>query len=183
MILIFVKKAILLIAKNDYKLEFFANTLFIKFMAHNTYSARMNTRCSSQVDRWNEENKLGFVYDCDTGFRLDSGTWAEPDGAFVSFFKASLEQQLAWKGIANVTPTFLWEMLSNEDDLDKEIAKMEKIWQAQPDFESGLLIDPFTKKYYYYEKTQEKPRICDFSVHFSTSFLPNLIIDNFLVYC
>jgi Uma2 family endonuclease len=165
------------VANSKQLMEYFFQTLFIKYMAHDKRSGRFNVRFTTEFENWNQETLSGLVYDSNIGIRIDDGSWRVPDGCFVSFFTASLQEQLSGGAFLEEMPDFLWEIVSDPNDLEKEKLKMKEIWAEQEGFVCGLLIDPFSKNYWLYEKGRKDPSQYGFFSVFSHSSLPKLRID------
>jgi Uma2 family endonuclease len=169
-------------ANPEHRIEYYFNTLFVRYMAHKNKAGRFNSKMAQIFENWNDIEQLGMIYDADTGVLLDNGKWGEPDGCFVSFFTASLQEQMSWRTYIEQTPDLLWEVVSDQRNLEQEKYKMQHVWAEQEGFSCGLLIDPFGKDYWVYEKGRKYPSQYGFSTAFTHSSLPNLRIDFQAIY-
>lgn len=164
--------------QNTLKTEFFDHTLFIKFMAHNHNISCFNDTFHGEMYVWNRTHKLGRLYDCDCGFKLSSGSWLEFDGSWIAFSKASGAEQVAWKsGKMEVVPTFFWEIISNPNDLEKDLKKIIRICLKEFGFEEAIVADPFEKLYHHFKKGSETATIYRFDVPFRSTNLPELVLN------
>jgi len=83
-----------------------------------------NAGLTAQVWIWNDQNKLGKVFDSSGGFKLPNGANRSPDAAWVKLERwnaLSLEQQ---KKFPPLCPDFVVELLSPSDSLKETQDKM-----------------------------------------------------------
>jgi Uma2 family endonuclease len=83
-----------------------------------------NAGLTAQVWIWNEQNKLGEVFDSSTGFKLPNGANRSPDAAWVKLerWKALTPEQQ--KKFPPLCPDFVVELLSPSDSLKETQDKM-----------------------------------------------------------
>jgi Uma2 family endonuclease len=85
-----------------------------------------NAGLTAQVWIWNEQNKLGEVFDSSTGFKLPNGANRSPDAAWVKLerWKALTPEQK--KKFPPLCPDFVVELLSPSDSLKETQDKMKE---------------------------------------------------------
>ncbi|WP_019502578.1 Uma2 family endonuclease [Pseudanabaena sp. PCC 6802] len=102
-----------------------------------------NSDVNGQLWYWNQQTKLGKVYDSSTGFRLPNGATRSPDAAWITVgrWQALLPEQR--KKFLPLCPDFAVEIRSESDRLDTIQAKM--LEYLANGLRLGWLIDSKTK--------------------------------------
>lgn len=83
-----------------------------------------NAGLTAQLWIWNQQNKLGKVFDSSTGFKLPNGADRSPDASWIKLERwnaLTAEQQRKFPPIC---PDFVVELLSPSDSLPETQAKM-----------------------------------------------------------
>jgi Uma2 family endonuclease len=115
-------------------------------------SGFINIKIAHQLETWNEENKLGLVFDSSTGFTLPDQSVKSPGASWLSLEKwrqLKAEQQ---EKFAPVCPEFVVELKSKNDRLEDLQAKMES-W-VENGAQLGWLIVPELATVYIYAAGQ-----------------------------
>jgi Uma2 family endonuclease len=102
-----------------------------------------NSDINGQLWYWNQQTKLGKVYDSSTGFRLPNGATRSPDAAWITLarWQALLPEQR--KKFLPLCPDFAIELRSESDNLDTIQKKMQEY--LANGLLLGWLIDSKTK--------------------------------------
>ncbi len=85
-----------------------------------------NAGLTAQLWLWNQQNKLGKVFDSSTGFKLPNGADRSPDAAWINLERwhtLTVEQQRKFPPLC---PDFVVELLSPSDSLPEAQAKMQE---------------------------------------------------------
>jgi Uma2 family endonuclease len=85
-----------------------------------------NAGLTAQLWFWNQQNKLGKVFDSSTGFKLPNGADRSPDAAWIKLERwnsLTVEQQRKFPPLC---PDFVVELLSPSDSLPEAQAKMQE---------------------------------------------------------
>lgn len=138
-------------------------------------SGKLNMSLAAQVWYWNQQYKLGVVFDSSTGFKLSNGAIRSPD---VSWIKQERWNDLTpeeQRGFAPIDPDFVIELMSPTDDLDELQQKMSEYIDCG--IKLGWLINPDSKQVEIYRPSQDKEvRDCPTSLN-GENILPELILD------
>jgi Uma2 family endonuclease len=94
----------------------------------------------------------------------------------VSFIRSELLKELMGHAAITIPPTFCIEIVSAPAGLKKDLEKMKNDWMAAGT-ELGMVIDPFSKKYYIFEQGKEGFEQWTFDQNFGHELLPDLNID------
>jgi Uma2 family endonuclease len=89
-------------------------------------TGKRNAKLNARFVNWNEQSKLGEVFDSSTCFKLPNGADRSPDAAWV--------QQDRWDGLTTeqkekfppIAPDFVLELMSPSDKLETAQAKMQE---------------------------------------------------------
>ncbi|GAX40469.1 hypothetical protein NIES4075_14350 [Tolypothrix sp. NIES-4075] len=76
-----------------------------------------NAGLTAQVWIWNEENKLGKVFDSSTGFKLPNGADRSPDASWIKLERWNALTQKQQTRFLPLCPDFVVELLSPTDSL------------------------------------------------------------------
>ena len=85
-----------------------------------------NAGLTAQVWIWNDQNKLGEVFDSSTGFKLPNGADRSPDVAWVSLERWNALTPEQQKKFPPICPDFVVELLSPSDSLKETQDKMKE---------------------------------------------------------
>jgi Uma2 family endonuclease len=89
-------------------------------------SSNRNAGITGQLWLWNEESKLGTIFDSSGGFKLPNGADRSPDAAWIPSERwdaLTKEQQIRFLPLC---PDFVIELLSPSDSLKQTQAKMKE---------------------------------------------------------
>lgn len=138
---------------------------------------------SASLVQWARSKKNGNVYSDPTEYEIDDPERPGkrfrriPDISFVSFNSASKEEQKSWKGSIPVPPNLVIEIVSAPKGLKSDLQKMETVWMKNG-ADVGLVICPYTKTIYIFEKNHAGYSTQDIHSDFSHPLLPGYT-DNF----
>lgn len=85
-----------------------------------------NAGLTAQLWIWNEQNKLGKVFDSSTGFKLPNGADRSPDAAWVKQERWDILTQEQKEKFIPLCPDFVIELLSPSDSLKVAQEKMQE---------------------------------------------------------
>ncbi|MFQ5855084.1 MAG: Uma2 family endonuclease [Anaerolineae bacterium] len=119
-------------------------------------SAR-NTKLTSQVDRWAEEDGSGVVFDSSGGFDLPSGATRAPDVAWVKRSRLTTLAPEEKQRFLPLCPDFVIELRSPSDSLSTVQDKMEEYLANGAKL--GWLIDPAGRRVYVYRPGADVERL------------------------
>ncbi len=112
-----------------------------------------NAGLTAQLWIWNEQNKLGKVFDSSTGFKFPNGANRSPDAAWVKQERWDILTQEQKEKFIPLCPDFVIELLSPSDSL--QVAK-EKMQEYQDNGTSlGWLINRKSRQVEIYRLGQE----------------------------
>lgn len=83
-----------------------------------------NAGLTAQVWIWNEQNKLGKVFDSSTGFKLPNGADRSPDASWIKLERWNALTQKQQTRFLPLCPDFVVELLSPTDSLRDTQQKM-----------------------------------------------------------
>ncbi|MDF0553938.1 Uma2 family endonuclease [Kamptonema sp. UHCC 0994] len=85
-----------------------------------------NAGLTAQIWIWNNQNKLGEVFDSSTGFKLPNGANKSPDAAWVKLERWNALTPEQQKKFPPLCPDFVVELLSPSDSLKETQNKMKE---------------------------------------------------------
>jgi Uma2 family endonuclease len=138
-------------------------------------SGRKNGRLFGQVWNWNEQTKLGVVFDSSTGFKLSNGATRSPDVSWIELFRWNSLTARQQRGFAPIDPDFVIELMSPTDDLLELQQKMSEYMACG--VRLGWLINPDEKQVEIYRQGQEKQVLSSPISLSGQDFLPGLTVD------
>ncbi len=144
---------ILAIANRDLRLERTANGELIIMPPTGGNTGKRNAQLSAQFVFWNNQTKLGEVFDSSTAFRLPNGADRSPDVSWVKIERwnqLTLEQQETFPPLC---PDFVVELRSRTDTMESLRRKMQEY--LDNGIHLGWLIDPKNKIVEIYKPEQE----------------------------
>ncbi len=101
----------------DLRLELTAQGEVIAMPPTGSETGANNASLTSRFTWWNEQNKLGVVFDSSSGFRLPNGAIRSPDVAWVRRERWQNLSPDERQGFAPLCPDFVVELLSPSDEL------------------------------------------------------------------
>ena len=117
-------------------------------------SGKFNVSLAAQLWNWNNQSKLGVVFDSSTGFKLSNGAIRSPDVSWLELTRwDSLNLQQKRK-FAPIEPDFVIELLSPTDDLTELQQKM--LEYRSCGVRLGWLINPDEKQVEIHRQGQDK---------------------------
>ena len=115
-------------------------------------SGRRNASLTFQLYRWNDQTKLGVVFDSSTGFKLPNGADRSPDAAWVRQDRWDALTPKQQERFPPLCPDLAIELLSPTDSLSEIQAKMQEYRANGASL--GWLIDPKTRRVEVYRPDQ-----------------------------
>ena len=116
------------------------------------FTGGFNSRVTTELGIWNNENQLGEVFDSSTGFTLPNGAVRSPDVAFVLREKWDALPEDELETFGHVCPDFVIEIRSKSDGLPYLQDKMKEF--IANGTKLGWLIDRFDNKIHIYKADQ-----------------------------
>ncbi|MCW6051738.1 Uma2 family endonuclease [Microcoleus sp. A2-C5] len=89
-------------------------------------TSNSNAGLTAQVWIWNEQNKLGKVFDSSGGFKLPNGANRAPDAAWVTLERWNALTSEQKKKFPPICPDFVVELMSPSDSLKETQDKMKE---------------------------------------------------------
>ncbi|MBD2743195.1 Uma2 family endonuclease [Coleofasciculus sp. FACHB-1120] len=112
-----------------------------------------NAGLTAQLWIWNEQNRLGKVFDSSTGFKLPNGADRSPDAAWVKLERWDALTQQQREKFPPICPDFVVELLSPSDSLKVAQEKMKEYRENGTVL--GLLINRKSEQVEIYRQGQE----------------------------
>lgn len=103
-----------------------------------------NSELTTDLTIWNRQEKLGYVYDSSTGFRLPNGATRGPDAAWVAAERRNALTPAQRKGFPPLCPDFVVELMSESDSARETSEKMQEY--IDNGARLGWMIDPRTEE-------------------------------------
>jgi Uma2 family endonuclease len=132
----------LCVANEERRLEFTANGELIIMPPTGGESGISNAGLTAKLYNWNEQTKLGKVFDSSTEFRLPNGAKRCPDASWVLQERWEALPRDERKRFPPLCPDFVVELRSETDSLEQLRSKMGE-YRANG-ARLGWLIDPQT---------------------------------------
>jgi len=117
-------------------------------------TGRYNAKLTTRFVLWNEQTKLGEVFDSSTCFRLPNGAERSPDVSWIEISRWNELSLAQREKFPPITPDFVLELMSPSDSLNQTQAKMEEYMNAG--VKLGWLIDRKTRRVEIYRQGQPK---------------------------
>jgi len=89
-------------------------------------ASNRNAGLTAQIWIWNEQNKLGKVFDSSTGFKLPNGADRSPDASWVTLERWNALTSEQKKKFPPICPDFVVELMSPSDSLKETQDKMKE---------------------------------------------------------
>ncbi|MBD1879503.1 Uma2 family endonuclease [Coleofasciculus sp. FACHB-T130] len=112
-----------------------------------------NAGLTAQLWIWNEQNRLGKVFDSSTGFKLPNGADRSPDAAWVKLERWDALTQQQREKSPPICPDFVVDLLSPSDSLKVAQEKMKEYRDNGTVL--GLLINRKSEQVEIYRQGQE----------------------------
>ncbi|AFY47668.1 hypothetical protein Nos7524_1802 [Nostoc sp. PCC 7524] len=169
----------LCIANNEWRIELTAAGELIIMPPTGGESGIRNSGLTAKLYNWNEQAKLGKVFDSSTEFHLSNGAFRSPDVAWVKTERWEALTAEQKKRFPPLCPDFVIELRSETDSLKTLRAKMQEY--QDNGVRLGWLIDPQTPLVEIYRPSVEVETI-NFSVEqppqlSGEDVLPGLVLD------
>lgn len=132
----------LCVANEEWRLELTANGELIIMPPTGGESGISNAGLTAKLYNWNEQTKLGKVFDSSTEFRLPNGAKRCPDASWVLRERWEALPRDDRKRFPPLCPDFVVELRSETDSLEQLRSKMREY--RTNDARLGWLIDPQT---------------------------------------
>lgn len=107
-----------------------------------------NAKLTIQLGIWNENSRLGEVFDSSTGFKLPNGAERSPDLAWIRKDRWEALTPAERKRFAPIAPDFVLELRSEDQNLAYLKEKMEEYMTVG--CRMGWLVDPQGRKTFVY---------------------------------
>jgi Uma2 family endonuclease len=138
-------------------------------------TGRRNTNLIVQLAIWNQQAKLGEVFDSSTGYKLPNGANRSPDVSWI--------QQERWDGLTSeqkekfipLAPDFVLELMSPTDYLVNTQAKMKEYLENE--VKLGWLINPQAKQVEIYRLGQQAELLDSPRLISGEDILPGFVLD------
>lgn len=132
----------LCVANEEWRLELTANGELIIMPSTGGESGISNAGLTAKLYNWNEQTKLGKVFDSSTEFRLPNGAKRCPDASWVLRERWEALPRDDRKRFPPLCPDFVVELRSETDSLEQLRSKMREY--RTNGARLGWLIDPQT---------------------------------------
>lgn len=117
-------------------------------------TGRYNAKLTTRFVLWNEQTKLGEVFDSSTCFKLPNGAERSPDVSWIEISRWNALPLVQREKFPPIAPDFVLELMSPSDSLNQTQAKMEEYMNAG--VKLGWLIDRKTRRVEIYRQGQPK---------------------------
>ncbi|MEL6944502.1 MAG: Uma2 family endonuclease, partial [Bacteroidota bacterium] len=119
-----------------------------------------NLEVSSELRNWNKENEEGRTFDSSTGFTLPDNSVLSPDATWIELERWKSLPKEERKRFAHISPDFVLEIRSENDNLKTLQKKMTKYIENH--VRLAWLIDPLEEQVYIYRANGEMEHINSF---------------------
>jgi Uma2 family endonuclease len=129
---------------------------------------------------WAMAKRAGRVYSEDTDIILPNPddpcqeTWRKADVSFISYESAGEEEQKKFKKAIRIPPDLVVEIVSSKGGLKPALWKMKYFWM-RTGVKLGLVVCPFSKLIYIFEKGKEDHKEQSIYLPFRHPLLPDYI--------
>lgn len=162
-------------ANRDLRLEKTATGELIIMPPTGGETGKQNSGINAQLWLWNQQKKLGEVFDSSTGFKLPNGSYRAPDAAWIpqeKWNQLTLEQR---KKLLPLCPDFAIELRSPSDNLQKIQNKMQEY--LDNGMRLGWLIDSKGKQVEIYRQGEQKEVLDKPKSLSGENILPDFLLD------
>ncbi len=116
-------------------------------------TSNSNAGLTAQIWIWNQQNKLGKVFDSSGGFKLPNGANRAPDASWVKLERWNALTPEQQKKFPPICPDFVVELMSPSDSLKETQDKMKEY--RDNGARLGLLINRKSRQVEIYHPNQE----------------------------
>ncbi len=138
-------------------------------------SGRKNSKLLVRIGIWNEQEKLGELFDSSTGFKLSNGATRSPDVSWIESSRWNSLPKAQRRKFAPIDPDFVIELMSPTDDLTELQQKMMEYIDCG--VKLGWLICPDEKQVEVYRNGQDKEVLDNPQFLCGENILPGLTVD------
>lgn len=138
-------------------------------------TGRRNTKITTQLENWSNQNNLGVVFDSSTEFQLPRGGNRSPATSWVRAEVWELLSEEEQEQFPPICPDFVVEVRSRTDSLEKLQDKMKEYLASG--LRLGWLIDPKKQCVEVYRQGQEAEVLYSPTTLSGESVLPGFMLD------
>jgi Uma2 family endonuclease len=138
-------------------------------------TGKSNAKLTTRFVLWNEETKLGEVFDSSTCFKLPNGSDRSPDVSWIKLERWNALKPEQREKFPPIAPDFVLELMSPSDSLRETQAKMQEYINAG--VKLGWLIDRKTRSVEIYRQGQPKEVLESPTSLSGEDILPGFILD------
>jgi len=138
-------------------------------------TSNRNARLTAQLWIWNQQNKLGKVFDYSGGFKLPNGADRSPDASWVKLERWNALTPEQQKRFLPLCPDFVIELLSPSDSLKDTQDKMKEY--LENGVRLGWLINRKLRQVEIYRPGQEIEVIESPSILSGETVLPGFVLN------
>jgi Uma2 family endonuclease len=138
-------------------------------------NGKKNAGLVAQIWYWNNQCKLGEVFDSSTGFKLSNGATRSPDVSWIAIERWNSLSKEQKRGFAPIDPDFVIELMSATDNLEDLQQKMSEYISCG--VKLGWLINSDAKFVEIYRLDRDKQVISNPSSLSGEDILPGLSVD------
>jgi Uma2 family endonuclease len=138
-------------------------------------TGKSNAKLTTRFVLWNEETKLGEVFDSSTCFKLPNGSDRSPDVSWIKLERWNALKPEQREKFPPIAPDFVLELMSPSDSLRETQAKMQEYINAG--VKLGWLIDRKTRSVEIYRQGQPKEVLDSPTSLSGEDILPGFILD------
>jgi len=138
-------------------------------------TGKQHSAINAQLWLWNQQTKLGEVFDSSTGFLLPNGSNRAPDAAWITQEKWKQLTPEQRKKFIPLCPDFAIELRSPNDSLSKLQMKMQEY--LENGMRLGWLINPEHKQVEIYREREQKEVLDNPKTLSGESILPDFSLD------
>lgn len=139
-------------ANQDLRFERSATGELIIMPPTGSETGNRNAGVTAQLWLWNDQYKLGVVFDSSTGFKLPNGADRSPDAAWIKLDRWNTLTPAQQERFAPICPDFVVELMSPNDSLETTQAKLQEY--IQNGAELGFLINRKARQVEVYRPNQ-----------------------------
>jgi Uma2 family endonuclease len=138
-------------------------------------TGKRNADLTYQLQSWNRRQKLGEVFDSNSGFRLPNSAERAPDASWVSQQRWDALTPEEQDKFAPLSPDFVVELMSSSDSLQKTREKMKEY--IENGTQLGWLINRKKRQVEIYRPNQEVEILENPQTVSGEKILPGFVLD------
>jgi len=138
-------------------------------------TGKSNAGITAQLWLWNQQTKLGEVFDSSTGFKLPNGAHRSPDAAWIRKQRWNSLTPDQKERFIPLCPDFVVELLSPSDNLKTVQAKMQEYCENGAHL--GWLIDRQSQQVKVYRPGEAVEILESPAILFGEAILPGFELD------